>query len=187
MPLPKSPTARLALPLAFLSLLSIGAIFGFFYAWTVSTMWGLDTLDPRIAIPAMQAMNASVRNAAFAPVFFGTPFLLLLTGAVALDIDRRSAWFFGVAAVLYLVGCLVLTASVNVPMNEALAALPAPVERAQAEAIWQEYSPRWQIYNQIRMVVSGGALMVTGAGLWRLGRAHRHHIVSAARAGQALS
>ena len=43
------------------------AIFGFFYAWVCSTMWGLDQTDPVVAITAMQAMNASVRNAVFAP------------------------------------------------------------------------------------------------------------------------
>ena len=40
------------------SLLFCGAIFGFFYAWVCSTMWGLDSADPRVAIAAMQAMNA---------------------------------------------------------------------------------------------------------------------------------
>jgi Predicted integral membrane protein len=183
MPLP----ARSALPLAFLSLLMTGAIFGFFYAWVVSTMWGLDAADPRIAIAAMQAMNASVRNAAFAPVFFGTPFVLLLTAAATLNRDRRAAWLFAVAGVIYLVGGLILTASVNVPMNEALAALPVPADATEAAAIWAGYSPRWQAYNLIRTLVSGLALAITGLGLWRLGRAHRHHIVAAARAGHSLS
>lgn len=63
-------SARL-LPLA--SLLLAAAIFGFFYAWVCSTMWGLDAADPAIAIQAMQAMNASVRNAVFFPAFFLTP------------------------------------------------------------------------------------------------------------------
>lgn len=62
-----------------LSLLMCAAIFGFFYAWVCSTMWGLDTADPRIAIAAMQAMNGSVRNAVFAPAFFGTPLVLAIT------------------------------------------------------------------------------------------------------------
>ena len=179
--------ARAALPLSFVSLLFTGAIFGFFYAWSVSTIGGLDTADPRLAIAAMQAMNAAVRNLAFGLVFFGTPFVLLLTAAAALTIDRRAAWLFAVAAVIYLVGALILTASVNVPMNEALAALPVPEDRAQAAAIWAEYSPRWQIYNQIRTVVGGLVLAITGLGLWRLGRVRRHHIVSAARRGQVWS
>ncbi|MFN4098543.1 MAG: DUF1772 domain-containing protein [Pararhodobacter sp.] len=187
MPIPHSLSARAALPLALLSLVLTGAIFGFFYAWTVSTMWGLDAADPRIAIAAMQAMNASVRNAAFAPVFFGTPFVLLFAAAAAMVADRRAAWLLAVAGVTYLVGGLILTATINVPMNEALGALPVPESIDEAAAIWAGYSPRWQGYNQLRMVVSGVSLLLAGLALWRLGRAHRHHIVAAARAGQALS
>ena len=56
------PWAGLSRPLAILALLHAGAIFGFFYAWACSTVWGLDAADPNVAIPAMQAMNASVRN-----------------------------------------------------------------------------------------------------------------------------
>lgn len=61
---------RLLTPLIFLSLLLFGAIFGFFYAWICSTMWGLDTLDANSAIAAM---NISVRNGVFMPAFLGTP------------------------------------------------------------------------------------------------------------------
>lgn len=179
--------ARAALPLGFLSLLFAGALFGFFYAWVVSTMWGLDAADPRIAIAAMQAMNASVRNAAFGLVFFGAPFVLLFTASAAMALDRRAAWLFAVAGVVYLVGGLILTASVNVPMNEALGALPVPTDPGEAAAIWAAYSPRWQVFNLIRTGFSGLSLLITGAALWRLGRAHRHHIVAAARAGHCLS
>jgi len=187
MPVHRTLAARAALPLALLSLVLTAAIFGFFYAWTVSTMWGLDAADPRIAIAAMQAMNASVRNAAFAPVFFGTPFVLLLAAGAAMLTDRRAAWLLAVAGVVYLIGGMILTASVNVPMNEALGGLTIPESADAAAAIWAGFSPRWQAYNQLRMVVSAGSLVLVGLGLWRLGRAHRHHIVAAARAGQVLS
>ncbi|MEX0278502.1 MAG: hypothetical protein AB3N19_13365, partial [Ruegeria sp.] len=75
--------ARLLMPMSMLSLLSIGAIFGFFYAWVCSTMWGLDAANPRTAIAAMQAMNASVRNAVFFPAFFLTPVILGATAFIA--------------------------------------------------------------------------------------------------------
>lgn len=187
MSFPDSFPARMATPLGFVALLFAGAIFGFFYAWTVSTMWGLDAADPRVAIAAMQAMNASVRNGAFALGFFGTPFVLLLAASASMMADRRAAWLFGVAAVVYFVGAMMLTLTVNVPMNEALAATAVPIERAQAALVWSEYSGRWQIFNQIRMAVSGVVLLVTGLGLWRLARSRRHHMLAAARAGQAWS
>ena len=107
--------------LSFLSLILAGAIFGFFYAWVCSTMWGLDAADPRVAINAMQAMNASVRNAVFAPAFFGTPVVLFLTAIVAaFEGNRAAAFAFAAAGLVYLLGGLALTVAVNVPMNEAI-------------------------------------------------------------------
>lgn len=161
---------RFALPLsALLSLILSGAIFGFFYAWVCSTMWGLDAADPRVAIKAMQAMNASVRNGVFAPAFFATPFVMLLTAALARAQQRNAAaWAFTIGGVIYLFGGLVLTMAVNVPMNEALAEVSAPDQRDVATRIWADYSPRWQMWNQIRTVLSGVALTLTGVGLYNL-------------------
>jgi len=158
----------------FVSLLFAGAIFGFFYAWVCSTMWGLDQLDPRVAIEAMQAMNASVRNVVFAPTFFGTPIILLLTAGLALATRNRPAGLvFGAGGLVYLFGGAGLTMAVNVPMNEALAATPIPASIEQAREIWGAYSPRWQVFNLVRTGVSGLALALAGWGLWLLARQAR--------------
>ncbi len=153
------------------SLLLAGAIVGFFYAWVCSTMWGLDAAPPQVAIAAMQAMNASVRNGVFFPAFFGTGPVLLLTGLIAwrAGFGRAGAIFAGAGA-LYLVGAFALTAGINVPMNEALALVTIPEDTAQAQAIWDAYSPRWQLFNTIRTVVSGVVLLMTGLGLLSLRR-----------------
>jgi len=154
---------------ALVSLLLTGAIFGFFYAWVCSTMWGLDATDPRVAIQAMQAMNASVRNAVFAPAFFGTGPVLLITALIARRAGANpAALLFAAAGVIYLVGGTFLTMSVNVPMNEALALVEVPETVAEAQAIWDAYSPDWQVYNIIRTVVSGVSLLLVGLGLMRL-------------------
>lgn len=156
---------------AFASLLLSGAIFGFFYAWVCSTMWGLDAADPRVAMAAMQAMNASVRNVVFAPAFFGTGPVLLLTAVLALRAGRAgAARLFGLAGVVYVLGGTVLTMVVNVPMNEALGALEVPGTIEAAARIWADYSPRWQLFNTIRTVASGVTLTLTGAALMRLPR-----------------
>ena len=159
----------LAKSLAISSLIFAGAIFGFFYAWVCSTMWGLDSLDPRTAIAAMNAMNGSVRNAVFAPAFFGTP-VVLAVAAVALRLvnDRRaSIWFASVAAVSLIFGTL-LTMAVNVPMNEALVLVNIPEDRSAAQSIWDAYSPRWQFWNQARTVASGIALLLACIGLSKI-------------------
>ncbi|MFS4438629.1 DUF1772 domain-containing protein [Paracoccaceae bacterium GXU_MW_L88] len=163
----------MALPqiLGLLSLILSGAIFGFFYAWVCSTMWGLDTANPEIAIPAMQAMNASVRNAVFAPAFFATPFVMLITAYAAHRSGAGTAMTaFAAGGLIYLVGGVILTLAVNVPMNEALAQVTPDEISANGAAIWAEYSPRWQRWNVIRTIASGVALLLAGIGLLTLPR-----------------
>jgi uncharacterized membrane protein len=153
-----------------LALLFSGAIFGFFYAWVCSTMWGLDAAPPKVAIEAMQAMNASVRNGVFAPAFFGTPFVLAAVGLWArLEGFRAAFWFFLLAAAVYFCGGLLLTMLMNVPMNEALALVEVPSDTQRAQEIWSEYSGPWQVWNITRTLLSGLSLMLVGAGLLALG------------------
>ena len=163
----------LAIVTAFLGVLFAGAIFGFFYAWLCSTMWGLDAADPRVAISAMQAMNASVRNAAFAPAFFGTPAVLALAALFAARVGRGAGMFLGLGAAVYAAAALLVTLQVNVPMNEVLAATPVPEDIEAARLVWQEYSPRWQDYNLIRTVASGLALALAVIGFGLLMRPER--------------
>jgi uncharacterized membrane protein len=156
---------------ALLSLLLTGAIFGFFYAWICSTMWGLDATDPNAAIDAMQAMNASVRKAVFAPAFFATPVVLILTALISyVTGGTRSALLFAAAGVVYLLGGLVLTVSVNVPMNQALALIETPMSTKTAQTVWNTYSLPWQRWNIARTLASGVSLLLVGLGLMSLPR-----------------
>ena len=151
------------------ALLLSAAIFGFFYAWVCSTMWGLDATDPRVAIQAMQAMNGSVRNGVFAPAFFGTPFLLFLTGFVVWRQGAgNSAVYFSLSGVIYLVFGMILTIAINVPMNEALGAFDVPTDIQTAQKIWDDYSPTWQFWNQMRTIASGVSFGVAVLGLFAL-------------------
>lgn len=161
--------ARLLVVLSMFSLLCVGGIFGFFYAWVCSTMWGLDAGDPKVAIAAMQSMNASVRNPVFFPIFFGTPVVLAVTARVALLENRKdSALLLALAAVTYVLGAFLPTALINVPMNEALALVEIPLDQDAAQRIWQDYSGRWQMWNMVRTCFSGLALMLTGLALINL-------------------
>ncbi|RFP89834.1 DUF1772 domain-containing protein [Rhodobacteraceae bacterium 63075] len=160
---------RLLLPMSMLSLLSIGAMFGVFYAWICSTMWGLDAIDPKIALAAMQAMNASVRNAVFFPAFFLTPFILAATAFIAARQKRhRSALLLAGGAVIYFAGAFVVTVTINVPMNEALAEVVVPTDIEAARSLWQAYSPEWQFWNTLRTIVSGASFILTGLSVYYL-------------------
>jgi uncharacterized membrane protein len=146
------------------------AIFGFFYAWVCSTMWGLDNADPNVAIAAMQAMNASVRNPLFALIFFGTPLILATTATIAYQAkNMKAATLFSLAGVIYFFGGMVLTAATNVPLNNQLALIPVPLDVEQATIVWNEYSTQWQHWNIIRTIASAVALTLACLGLNRLG------------------
>ena len=161
-------------PLAVLSLLFSGAMFGFFFAWVCSTMWGLDAADPNIAIAAMQAMNASVRNWLFAPAFFGTPVLLVFAALVAARARKRcAAVCFALAGLLYVLGAMLPTMTVNVPLNEALASVAAPLDAAGAQQAWRNYSGPWQSWNIVRAAAAGVALAIAGWGLIGMGGGRR--------------
>ena len=163
---PHPRMALLLLPMSLLALLSTGAIFGFFYAWVCSTMWGLDATDPRTAIEAMQAMNASVRNPVFFTAFFLTPAFLGLTAVIGLLArQKRPALLLGLAAALYFTGAFLVTALVNVPMNEALGQTAVPLDAETAQEIWSAYSTPWQFWNTLRTIVSGACLLLAGTAL----------------------
>ena len=134
-------------------------------------MWGLDQAAAEVAIPAMQAMNASVRNAIFLPAFFLTPVTLGVTALAAWRAERGAGRAFGAAAALYLVGGLGRTLAVNVPMNAALAARALPDNPAEAAAAWAPYSPRWQAWNAVRTLACAAGLLLAGPGTWRAARA----------------
>lgn len=161
----------LTLFMAFTSALLSAAIFGFFYAWVCSTMWGLDAADPGVAIAAMQAMNLSVRNIVFAPAFFGTPVALAATALLLLRERRRqTAMVFGAAGAVYFCLALLVTATANLPMNAALAIVEVPDATDAARQIWRDYSQPWQAWNLVRTIGSGIALLLALAGLFLLGR-----------------
>jgi uncharacterized membrane protein len=86
---------------------------------------------------------------------------------------RRAAALFLGAAAVYLVGGLVLTMTINVPMNEELAGVAVPASVEAARHIWDDYSGRWQTWNIVRTVCSGISLILAAVGLTALVRSRQ--------------
>jgi uncharacterized membrane protein len=167
-----SPLWIAALLAAILGALLTAAVFGFFYAYASSVMFGFDSLSEQNAVIAMQGVNATVRNRYFAPAFFGpTPVLLLAAGLAYLATARRAALAFTAAAAVYLFAAFLPTMLVNVPMNDALARVSA--QSSDIAAVWAEYSPRWQWWNLARTVASGVSVLLALFGLVSLGASAR--------------
>jgi len=152
------------------TLVLTGGIAGFFYAYSSTVMRGLDAVDPHHAIAAMQGINANVRNAAFAPAFFGTPIAAVTTGILFLLLRRRlAAVMMLLAAATYVAGAFLPTLLVNVPMNEALALVSLPRETESGSQLWSAYSARWTWWNSLRTVFSMASLVLVGIAIFVCG------------------
>ncbi|MAN77970.1 MAG: hypothetical protein CML24_12455 [Rhizobiales bacterium] len=157
--------------LATLAFITSAIMAGFFFAYSISVMWGLDAAAPASAIDGMQGINTVIQNPWFFPNFFGAPVFAVLTAIVFFSMGLRDVGIvFGLAALAYLIGAFGITVAVNVPMNEALGAESIPQETETARALWVDYSSRWTWWNHIRTLSSIVSTLLCGIAIFLAGR-----------------
>ena len=140
--------------------IATGLAAGFFYAYHVSVTRGHALIGDHAYVEAMQAINATVRNVEFALGFFGA--LILGVAALALRAGRwrsPTTWLLAAGVGLYLAAVLV-TMTVNVPMNEDLARVA--LSGTDLAAVRAGYEPVWNRANALRtgLSVAAFALLV---------------------------
>ncbi|HJQ60026.1 MAG TPA: anthrone oxygenase family protein [Vineibacter sp.] len=134
-----------------LSALGSGLIAGIFFAFSTFVMAALARLPAPQGIAAMQSINVVVINPWFMAAFVGTAVLCLVLAVASLLTWHRpgTAWLLA-GSLLYLVGVIVITRALNVPLNNALAAVdPASADGA---ALWADYVRTWTAWNHVRTV-----------------------------------
>lgn len=151
-----------------LAALTCGIMAGFFWTYSVNVNRALMMVDgPTYAI-VQSLLNENVRHPTFFTFFFGG------AGSVALALFanwRRwhtvSFWLIAYAGIVYLIGVIVFTAEVHLPLNyytESWASHSLPAD-------WMEVRRRWNRANWIRVVASGLAFFLILTAL--ILRAHR--------------
>ena len=143
----------------FAAALGSGLIAGAFFAFSTFVMKALARLPAREGVAAMQSINVVVINPLFLGVFLGTAALSVVAavGAVA-RWNHRGAGCLLLGAALYLFGTFLVTVAFNVPLNNALAAVPA--SHPDAPHHWARYVSRWTAWNHVRTLA---ALAATAA------------------------
>jgi uncharacterized membrane protein len=130
-----------------------GLVSGAFYAFSSFIMKGLGEVPAPQGITAMQSINVTAVQAPFMLGFMGA--VLLSVAAVVVAIVRwgqpGSIWLV-VGAVLYVVGCFGVTMVLNVPLNNALAAVDP--DSAEGAKLWVTYLRDWTNWNTVRTVAS---------------------------------
>lgn len=143
----------LVFALTLLAALGAGVVAGIFFAFSAFIMTALGRIPAPKGISAMQSINVAVLNPVFFAAFFGTGVVCLVLVAVALGAWSAPAVLYLIAgALLYIVGCLLVTIVFNVPLNNRLKAVPA--DSAEGASTWSEYLVTWTAWNTVRTVAS---------------------------------
>ncbi|GIH90823.1 DUF1772 domain-containing protein [Planobispora siamensis] len=136
-----------------------GLAAGLFYAFSVSVMLGLAETDDRTFVDVMQRINRRILNGWFALSFGGAPVLTLLAGVLQLLGEGGRPAFVWTAAGFVLYGVtFVITAAINVPLNNALNAAGDPAALADPAAVRAAFEARWVRWNLVRTLSSTAAL-----------------------------
>ncbi len=138
--------------------LLVSLVAGFTFAFACVVMPGTGSLGDREFLRSFQVVDRVIQNGQplFGVVWLGSAAALLVAAVLGFGrlegIDR--ALLVG-AAILFLGGVQVPTATINVPLNNELQRLDlgALEESAVLEAR-AAFEPKWNLWNQIRTVVA---------------------------------
>ena len=139
--------------LAWLLAICSGLMAGTYFAFSGFIMRSFATLEAPYAVAAMNRINVTILRTAFMPLFFGST-------VIALVMAITGVWRWGEAGtglavatgLIYTAGMFGVTATANVPLNNALARVRG--DEAEAEQIWADYLARWTRWNTVRSVAS---------------------------------
>ncbi|NOJ47896.1 anthrone oxygenase family protein [Bradyrhizobium archetypum] len=139
--------------LLWFSAVGCGLLAGLYFAFSTFIMTALARTGQAAGIAAMNAINVTIVQSLFMPVFLGTT--AASTGLAVIAIFRWSepgAMAMLAGGTLYVLGMFVVTMIFNVPLNNALAATdPASQEAA---SLWARYLTEWTWWNHVRTVAS---------------------------------
>ncbi len=139
-----------------------GLFGGFFLTYSASVQLGLAQVDDLTYVRTFQAINATIRNPAFAVMFFGCVPAIAIAWATNRRADRRTALALATGGVLC-AAVVVITFVFNVPLNNELATWVDPTA-AQASRARADFETVWNRWNLARTILSvAGAVAVAFA------------------------
>ena len=141
-----------------------GLIGGLFFVFSNTLMKAFDGLPPAGAVASMQNINVTILNPLFFLVFFGTAAICVALLVMNLPrLGQPGAVLACSGALVYLVGSIVVTMMLNVPLNNKLAAVSLTANDLAAQ--WQAYRGPWTMWNHVRTVACALAVVAFAAAL----------------------
>ncbi|WP_410209881.1 DUF1772 domain-containing protein [Aquirhabdus sp.] len=155
---------KIIFPFTLFGALGSGLVAGIFFAFSNFVMTALARIQPVSGIAAMQSINIVVLNPLFMFIFMGTALISIVFIMLGFTPWRSpNAVWLGIASVLYL-GCFIITATVNVPLNDTLAAVD-PNSVGVVET-WRNYVEKWTLWNHVRTICSLAASGAFVIAIW---------------------
>lgn len=148
---------------AILTIVLLSGAYGVFFTYSNSVVPGLDQISAEKAVEAMRRINIVIVNPIFLLSLLGPVVTGAVTGFLLLGLDEgAAALLFFSATAIYLIGCVMLTVAVNIPLNNALENSTS----TDWEKRWAEFSPSWKRWNLARALLSIVAVAMSGTGLY---------------------
>ncbi len=142
--------------------LGCGLVGGVSFAFSALVMPALDSLPAAQAIAAMQSINRLAVTPPFMLAFVGSALVCagLAIWALMSGVDGPAAWALAGSAI-FLLGVIVVSFAVNIPLNDGLDGVDP--QAADAAARWSDYHASWTAFNHVRAttgLVSSGLLAI---------------------------
>jgi uncharacterized membrane protein len=131
-------------------LVGTGLMGGLFFAFGTAVMSSLERMPADQGAAAMNLINVRIQNPLFLLVFLSTALVCLVVAILALVRDAPGRWWIVAGAALYLVGVIVLSVAVNIPLNDHLATVDPATAAGAAE--WSNYLAKWNPANNVRAI-----------------------------------
>jgi uncharacterized membrane protein len=136
--------------------ISMGLVAGVFALYAHTIMPGLRKTDDHTFVAAFQSIDHQIVNPWFMTSAFGGALLFTLA-AVLLNLQHGGLPWIVAALGLYL-AAVVVTITVNVPLNDAIKAAGNPDHTRNLAAVRDRFhETRWAAWNLVRVVTSTSA------------------------------
>lgn len=126
-------------------------------------MPGLDRTDPYAAIIANQDIGRATQQSLFFVALLGTPIVLIAATALYWRASATRNWL--VLSVVGWVAMMVVTLTLNVPLNQVLDGLLITPDQENLADLWAAYGVDWQKWNWLRVITSGLSLVAVAMAL----------------------
>jgi uncharacterized membrane protein len=149
--------------------LTMGLVAGVFALYAHTIMPALKQTDDRTFVAAFQSIDRAIIN----PWFMASAFIgaLVLTLAAALASLGEDSLPWIIAALVFYLITVAITASVNLPLNDAIKAAGDPGRIADLAGVRERFDEsRWAAWNLVRVATSTGAFACLAWALVLYGR-----------------